>query len=677
MLPNARPAIFRGLIALVCAAWCGLAAADDPAADPPVPVERFFQQATVLGAKLSPSGKYLALTTAHGGKRVGLTVIEFGGSLRRIAEYADSDVRVFDWVSDDRLVFNVVDLQDGSGDDLYIGPGLYAVDVKGEAIQPLIKRHRGGSDYFADRRLLDMWHFLLHIPMQQPGVKPNEVIVGHMVAGDAGKPATLTPMWLDTVTGTTRKIDIKDAPTGVSSWVFDSKGEPRLATVVDKGRSSLYWRRPGQAAWQLLEESAVGHGSFEPDAVDDDGTLYVTHNEGPEGYAVLTRLDPETLKPVEPPLVRVPGFDFRGGLIQERAGGPALGVRVDADTEQTVWYDPAMKQFQAKVDGMFPGRVNRISCRRCGAPDMVALLRSYADRDPGVLLLYEADGDRWRVVSQVMDGIDPARMARVAFQRIKARDGRELPLWLTLPTTTAKGSPPPAVVMVHGGPWVRDGFWQWEPMKQFLASRGYLVISPEFRGSEGYGDVHYKAGWKQWGQAIQDDIADALLWAQQRGLAAPGRACIAGSSFGGYGTLMGLVRQPELYRCGIAWLALADPFLYLKGNWVVTDDLGDTSRRYTMPEMVGDAEKDKEMLTANSPVAQAERIKAPVLLAYGYRDVRVPLAHGTRLRRAMQDAGNPPEWVVYDYEAHGWRLLENKIDWARRMERFLDQHLKP
>ena len=140
---------------------------------------------------------------------------------------------------------------------------------------------------------------------------------------------------------------------------------------------------------------------------------------------------------------------------------------------------------------------------------------------------------------------------------------------------------------------------------------------------------------------------------------------------------MGLVRNPELYRCGVAWVALTDPFLYLKGSWWTRDDISDEGRRYSLPAMVGDAEKDAEMLTAASPLAQAARIKGPLLLAFGQDDLRVPLEHGKRLREAMQKAGNEPEWVVYPGEGHSWRLPQTRTDFARRMERFLAEHLKP
>ncbi len=140
---------------------------------------------------------------------------------------------------------------------------------------------------------------------------------------------------------------------------------------------------------------------------------------------------------------------------------------------------------------------------------------------------------------------------------------------------------------------------------------------------------------------------------------------------------MGLIRHPELYRCGSAWVAVTDPFLLLEGSWWVDDDIGRRLRRYSLPLRVGDPERDHEMLTANSPLAQAARIQRPLQLVWGSADRRVPLAHGRRLRAAMQEAGLEPEWVVYDDEAHGWRKPENQLDFARRLEAFLARHLGP
>ena len=501
------------------------------------------------------------------------------------------------------------------------------------------------------------------------------MLIGKLEYGADGL-ESVTPLWLNVRSGRTRSVELDSPPYGVVAWLFDSKGQARVATTRYQGRIAVHWRGPGETRWRQLLETDFVKARLSPAAVDDLGTLYVTHSQGPEGYSVLSRFDFDKLAPLQPAQVATPGFDFEGGLVQDRAGGRALGVRVDTNDEQTVWFDEGMQRMQALADEHLPGRINRLSCSRCGADDMVMLVYAYSDRDPGSLWLYEAASKRWRPISTVLDDIDPRRMAAVDLRRIKARDGRDQPVWLTLPPGLKPGQGAPAVVLVHGGPWVRGGHWRWQPFEQLLASRGYLVISPEFRGSSGYGFAHFKAGWKQWGQAMQDDVADALLWAQAQGLADKKKACIAGASYGGYATLMGLVRHPELYRCGVAWVAVTDTLLLLKGSWWVDDDTSNQIRTHSLPQLVGDVEKDAEMLTAVSPLAQAKRIQAPLLLAMGESDRRVPIAHGERLRDALREAGRAPEWVSYPNEGHSWRQVSTQVDFARSVEKFLGQHLK-
>ncbi len=140
---------------------------------------------------------------------------------------------------------------------------------------------------------------------------------------------------------------------------------------------------------------------------------------------------------------------------------------------------------------------------------------------------------------------------------------------------------------------------------------------------------------------------------------------------------MGLINDPDLYRCGVAWLAVTDLDLLLTGSWRVTDDASSASRKYTLPELVGDAVRDAELIAKNSPVKQAARIKAPVLLAFGEDDRRVPLEHGKRLRDVLKVAGNDPVWVTYPGEGHGFAIVKNRVDFANRMAAFLAQHLGP
>ena len=140
---------------------------------------------------------------------------------------------------------------------------------------------------------------------------------------------------------------------------------------------------------------------------------------------------------------------------------------------------------------------------------------------------------------------------------------------------------------------------------------------------------------------------------------------------------MGLVKHPELYRCGVAWLAVTDLELLLKGSWWVDDDTSGESRRHSLPDMIGNLEKDADMIAAHSPVRQAARIQAPVMLAFGEDDRRVPLAHGRRMRDALREAGNEPVWLTYPGEGHGFGSLKHRIDFAERMAAFLARHLQP
>lgn len=642
----------------------------------PPPAEVFFKDADIVEAVLSPSGQRLAITSAKGLPRVGLVIIDMGpeGKTQRIAQFNDGDVSQVQWVNEDRLVFSLVDLSEGSGRPNG-APGLFGVNADGKQLRLLVRRWN--KPFFSagkvDDRILDWNHVLLRVPRPLPGHANDEVLIAEFpIGGDY----TLTPLWLNTRTGSTRSISFNE-PKFIVSWLTDEETEPRVALTLHKGRQAAYWRAPGSREWTQLYESNLFDAPFAPFAVDNAGNLYVTRNDGPQGYQVLTRYDFAAKSPEAKPLVVTPGFDFAGSLITDGAGD-ARGVRVTVDGETTVWFDDTMKALQDQADRLFPGRINQISCRRCGQADMVALVRSTSDRDPGRLWYYQAkppEGEKpWASLGRMRGDAKPEQMATLDLHRFKARDGREIPVWVTR-NPEAKG-PLPAVVLVHGGPWMRGGSWGWHPMPQFLASRGYVVIEPEFRGSTGYGDAHFKAGFKQWGQSMQDDVADALKWAQAQGIASD-KACIAGASYGGYSTLMGLAKDGDLYRCGVAWVAVTDLELLLRGSWWIRDDTSSSARQYALPEMIGDPDKDAAMVSANSPVKQAARIKAPLLLAFGEADRRVPLAHGERLRKAMREAGNDPVWVSYPGEGHGFAVLKNRVDFAERMEAFLAKYLGP
>jgi dipeptidyl aminopeptidase/acylaminoacyl peptidase len=301
------------------------------------------------------------------------------------------------------------------------------------------------------------------------------------------------------------------------------------------------------------------------------------------------------------------------------------------------------------------------------------LVRAYSDAVPATYFLYNKETKQVSKVGESRPGINPAQMGRQQFVRYKARDGLEIPALLTLPP--GKKANLPMVVLVHGGPWVRGSSWGWNPMSQFLATRGYAVLEPEFRGSTGFGAKHFLAGWKQWGLAMQNDVADGTRWAIDKGIVDPKRICIAGASYGGYATLMGLVNDPDLFKCGFEWVGVTDINLMYDGSWSRASDMSDEWKQYGMPDMIGDKIKDAEQLKNTSPIVQAARIKQPLLLAYGGVDVRVPIYHGKLFYDAVTKTNKDVEWVEYPDEAHGWRLPKNNFDFWTRVEKFLDRNI--
>lgn len=658
--------LFRIALVLMVASIAGPKAAAEP-----LPAEAFFRHPDIDEAKLSPSGRWLALSTASGGARVALFAIDLleQEPPRQIVRFAEADVRDFYWVNDDRLVFRVIDRDSGGGDQQY-GAGLFSVRRDGGEVRLLVRLRR---DFLTERRIgrepLAWNHDLLFVP-QTGG---DEVIVGEYQFGAGNDLEMIVPKRLNVVTESVATL-ATGAPARSLHWLFDPAGEPRLLESVNQGQTVVYWRAPGKTEWSRIASHPTLDAAFTPRFVDRGGELYVTVSRGPARLRELRRFDFAAGRVEPEAIVRTPGFDFSGTFVVDATQARILGVRTLTDAESTHWFDPRLKQIQKLVDAKFPGRINRLSCNRCGSADLVVLVRSWSDREPGSLWIYRVATDKWQAIGRVRKDIEPAQMATMDFHRFRARDGLEIPVWVTLPKSPKPQVPGAAVVLVHGGPWLRGGSWRWSAETQFLASRGYVVIEPEFRGSQGYGRAHHVAGWKQWGLAMQDDLADAVQWAVGKGWVDPKRVCIAGGSYGGYATLMGLVRHPEIYRCGVAWAAVTDPRLMFQWNW--RSDVLEEGRRFHLPTLLGDPVADAAALAAMSLTEQAARIKAPVLLAHGVEDRRVPLDHATRMRAALRAAGREPEWVLYPDEGHGWLKAENRIDFAKRLERFLAEHLR-
>lgn len=306
-----------------------------------------------------------------------------------------------------------------------------------------------------------------------------------------------------------------------------------------------------------------------------------------------------------------------------------------------------------------PGDVDLLSTDRFDTRWVVSFS---SDTQPPRFYLWDRKAKQATFLGAALPSLTPQVLATMTPVTIPARDGLMLQAFLTSPGP----GPRPLVLLVHGGPWWRDrhGF---HAQAQWLANRGASVLQVNYRGSTGSGKRFVNAGNRQWGLAMQDDLADAVAWAVREGVADPSRVAIMGQSYGGYATLMGLAKTPELFRCGVDLVGPANLFTLLAAipPWW-------TSLEATFARRVGNPKdpKDKALLTAASPVFSADRITAPLLIGQGLNDPRVKPHESEQIVSAMRAAGRPVTYVVYADEGHGLARPENRLDFAARVEAF-------
>lgn len=636
----------------------------------PVPIGDFFKLPDFFDLVVSPSGKRMSAIVPGANGRLQLAVLDMQDLSKWsiVAAYENADIVDPEWVNDERLVYRTFDGQEALRQQR--GAGLFSVDAQRSSVPRMLIRPQYqdvvGATHMSSRAL-DPDTVLRSV--LRDGT--DDVIVSRATFNAMREVQSVNLLRLDTATGLVRSIS-QGAPDGAAEWTLDHQGRPRAVLTAKGDAEVLYWKPEASADWVKVEEVPIfssGH-TVEPIYVDKDNHLYAMANVGAGvDTSSLVQIDMAAGIKKRRAILSADGYDFEGSLVLDHDGA-VLGVHYLTDARATYWFDAGLKKIQEQVDTLLPGTTNRIDCGDCSSRGRI-LVTSTSDRQPAVYRMFDTATGAISPIAQSRPWIKAKTMAERDMVRISARDGLSMPVHVTRPI--GQKGPAPTVVLVHGGPWLRGGEWEWYPESQFLASRGYVVIEPEFRGSTGFGFNYFRAGWKQWGLAMQDDVADAALWAIKQGYADPKRVCIAGASYGGYAALMGLIRNPEIFRCGFEWVGVTDIELMYSVNW---SDSSSQWQRYGMPQLIGDRTADAAQLAASSPLKLADKVTQPLLMAYGGVDVRVPIVHGIEFRDAVRKTNPQVEWIVYSDEGHGWTLPANHVDFWGHVERFLDKNLK-
>ncbi|WP_269532711.1 S9 family peptidase [Chitinimonas sp. BJYL2] len=617
-----------------------------------ITAEQLFSRAQYGSPSLSPDGKQMSVLTPING-RLALAVIDLKTREARVlASSKVWDAAGVRWINNKRVLFSVQDTRDVM--EKAKGDGPFAINIDGTGFRDLSEKMR------------------VRVLATLKDGSDDILVTSNKRSPDAGRDdfGSSDVYRMDTKSGKAKLLTFTN-PGKVNNWIVDEQGQVRAAVSFFGDKASgrfktvVNYRDNQDAPWKVISEFLMDDEGYVPVGFDADGkTMYVT-GRGKEDKEGLYIWDFATNKP-KSLVFRHPEADFGDDLIRDWDSGKVVGVFINAYKPEAHYFDESWAQLQANFNATFPNAFNSLQKRG----DRI-LVTTTSDINPGQAFLYEPSTGKLEQLLSYKPELNPELLSPMKTVSYTARDGLEIPGYLTLP----KGKDAkklPLVAFVHGGPHARDD-WGFSPMVQFLAAQGYAVLQPNFRMSTGLGWKLHRAGWKQWGLAMQDDITDGVNWLVKEGIVDPKRVCIMGASYGGYATMYGLVKDPDLYQCGINYVGVTDISMLFTVAWSDTSDSAWT--RFRQKDLHGDPDKDVDYMKKSSALENADRITKPVMMAYGSEDIRVPLIHGEKMRDKLKARGIPVEWIVYAGEGHGWSKPENNYDFAHRVGAFLKQHL--
>lgn len=305
--------------------------------------------------------------------------------------------------------------------------------------------------------------------------------------------------------------------------------------------------------------------------------------------------------------------------------------------------------------------------------DQAWLVAYLSDVAPVKYYQYDRNKKTAKFLFSNRENLEKYKLAEMFPVIIKARDGLDLVSYITFPTEVAlrdkiyPNKPMPLVLYVHGGPWARDS-WGLNTTHQWLANRGYAVLSVNFRGSTGFGKNFINAGNMQWGRKMHDDLIDAVNWAIENKIADPKKVAIMGGSYGGYATLVGLTFTPDIFACGVDIVGPSSLITFIKSVPPYWKPILNSLKKRIGP---WDTEKDIETLDQMSPLTFASRIKKPLFIAQGANDPRVKQTESDQIVKVMQGKNIPVIYALYNDEGHGFVKPENRLSYYALIEQFL------
>lgn len=605
-----------------------------------IPMEEFFKNSERTSYDISPDGKYFSYMAPYENRLNIFVQPVDADSATRITAETERDIAGYMWANNNRLLY----VKDTGGDENF---QLFGINLDGT----------GERAYTA-------------IPgVRTQIIDPLEDIDSLVIIGtNQRNPQIFDPYRLNLETG--EMTLLAENPGDVQGWMTDHDGKLRVAyAIVDGVNTQIRYRDTEDEEFRPVVTTSfkdeLDFAVFTP----DNKKVYATSNIGRD-KAALVIVDPATGQELEELYVN-DKYDVTGvGYSRAKKKLTSVGCEGHKDVIRH-FFDQETEDHFNKLQAQLPGY--QIGTAATNKAEDMKIIYAGNDKTRGTYYLYDEKADKLTKIADLAPWIDSKEMADMIPVQYTSRDGLNIEGYLTLPVgyTMENARNLPVVINPHGGPWARDS-WGYNPEVQFLANQGYAVLQMNFRGSTGFGREFKELSYKEWGQTMQNDITDGVNWLIEQRIADPKRIAIYGGSYGGYATLAGLTFTPDLYACGVDYVGVSNLFTFLQTippYWKPMLDM--------MYEMVGDPVKDSVMLAEASPALQADRIVAPLFIAQGANDPRVNKAESDQMVAALKERGVEVDYMVKDNEGHGFHNQENRFDFYRAMEQFLDKHLKP
>jgi dipeptidyl aminopeptidase/acylaminoacyl peptidase len=599
-----------------------------------ISVEDFFKNPDETDYKLSPDGNYYAYVGSHEGIN-NIFLREIGNpDVLQLTNAIDRDIVRFFWGNNTYIMY----LQDNEGDENY---KLYRVHIHEKTVDCLTPFDE------VNVNVIDVMRN-----------KPDEIIVSM----NKRDPELFDPYRLNIATG--EMILLAENPGNVRRWMNDNEGVIRVAFA-----DGILYRETDNAEFREVltidtDDTFIPH-YFTP----DNQHVFAYSNLGRDKIAIVEydiNAGEEIRVLFEHPVYDVFGDDEQDYFTYSYRTQTPQYALFTAEKRELYFFDKDIKQLYEKLRAeigdyeiVFESSTDDLSR---------LILKASSDRMPGAYYLYDREYDNLELLHAVAPWLAENEMAVMQPVHYTARDGLTIHGYLTLPKGT-EAENLPVIVHVHAGPQWRNS-WGFDAKTQFFANRGYAVFQVNFRGSTGYGKEFLRAGFRQWGLEMQDDITDGVNWLINNGIADKNRIAIFGWSYGGYAALAGVTFTPDLYACGIDLWGISNYFTLYEGfppYW--KPFLEQINERW------GDPEEDSLQMYQTSPVFHAENIKVPVFIAQGANDARVRMRQSEQMVEELKKHDKEFEYELIQGEGHAFSNEEKTIDLMVKIENFLARHI--